>query len=90
MGDFVKTFRPVQVEEVKIVTEKALLVTIDGTDHWMPNSQCDNLLAVGEVGELLITEWIGGQKGLFELEPRTTTAVGHSAPPRAPDDGIPF
>ena len=89
MGDFVKKFRPVQVGEVKIETEKALLVTIDGTDHWMPKSQCDNnTLSVGDSGELLITEWIGQQKGLFEE--KATTTVGHSAPPRAPDDGIPF
>ena len=88
MGEFVKKFRPVQVDEVKIETEKALLVTIGGVDHWMPKSQCDNLMAVGDSGELLITEWIGGEKGLFEKKP--TTTAGHSAPPRAPDDGIPF
>ena len=87
---FTKVFRPVQVDEVKKVTEKALLVVIGGEDHWMPKSQCDNILEEGESGELLITEWIGGQKGLFEAENKPTTTAGHSAPPRAPDDGIPF
>jgi len=88
MGEFVKKFRPVEVEEVKRETEKALLVTIEGTDHWMPKSQCGSEMTVGDSGELLITEWIGGEKGLFEKQPITT--AGHSAPPRAPDDGIPF
>ncbi len=90
MSDFVKKYLPITVDEVKIVTEKAMLVPVNGTDHWLPKSQCDNLMDVGSSGELLITEWIGGQKGLFELEQRKTTDVGPSDPPRVPDDGIPF
>ena len=87
---FAKTFRPVQVEEVTRVTEKAMCVRIDGEEHWMPKSQCDNMLDEGQSGELLITEWIGQQKGLFESEEKPTTTAGHSAPQRVPDDGIPF
>lgn len=55
------------VDEIKAVTEKAFLVTIDGEEVWLPLSHiadhedyspgdCDLTLSV--------TEWIARQKGL--------------------------
>lgn len=48
-------------------TEKALLVDIDGEEHWLPKSQIHDdseVYAEGGEGVLVITEWIAEQKGL--------------------------
>ena len=53
---------------VKRATGKALLVeTEDGDEHWIPQSQIDDdsdVYADGDVGDLVISEWIAKQKGL--------------------------
>lgn len=46
---------------------KALLVEIEGEDHWIPVSQITDDSEVwreGDSGTLVITEWIAAQKGL--------------------------
>ena len=49
-------------------TEAAILVQIDDEEVWIPRSQLhpeDNeVREVGDVGELVITEWIAEEKGL--------------------------
>lgn len=53
---------------VQTETDKALLVIIDGQEHWIPRSQIvdseSDVLAVGDSGTLAITDWIAKQKGL--------------------------
>jgi hypothetical protein len=48
-------------------TDKALLVEIDGDEHWIPKSQIDDDSEVyqeGDEGELVVSLWIAEQKGL--------------------------
>jgi hypothetical protein len=48
-------------------TEKALLVEIDGEQHWIPQSQVDDDSEVykeGDEGTLVVSEWIATEKGL--------------------------
>lgn len=48
-------------------TEKALLVQIDGEEHWIPHSQIDDdseVYKAGDAGELVISEWIAKEKKL--------------------------
>lgn len=48
-------------------TSDALLVEIDGAEHWIPQSQIDDESEVYEEdgeGELVISEWIAIKKGL--------------------------
>ena len=50
-------------------TEKAILVEIDGEEHWIPLSQIDDDSEVyqeGDEGVLVISHWIAVQKGLTE------------------------
>lgn len=52
---------------VKVKTQKAILVDVDGEDYWIPLSQVDDESEVyesGDQGDLVITEWIAQQKGL--------------------------
>lgn len=52
---------------VKVKTQKAILVDVDGEDYWIPLSQVDEESEVfekGDQGDLIITEWIAQQKGL--------------------------
>ena len=49
-------------------TDAALLVSIDGEEHWIPKSQITDDSEVwkqGDVGTLVITEWIAQEKGLI-------------------------
>lgn len=51
----------------KCQTEKAILVEIEGEEHWIPQSQIDDdseVFSAGDEGTLVITEWIAEQKGL--------------------------
>lgn len=48
-------------------TDAALLVVIDGQQHWMPKSHVDDdseVYAEGHDGELVVSEWIAVEKGL--------------------------
>ena len=47
-------------------TEKAIMVTIDGTDHWMPLSQVKSMKRTGmkDGDSITVTMWIAQQKGL--------------------------
>ena len=50
-------------------TEKAILCSIDGDEHWIPQSQITDLsevYKVGDEGKLVITGWFAKQSGLGE------------------------
>lgn len=44
-------------------TDKAILVTIGGTDHWMPLSQVHEIHRTTPAS-IVVSEWIAKQKGL--------------------------
>lgn len=49
-------------------TANALLVDIDGNEHWIPQSQIDDDSEVyeeGGEGELVVSQWIAEQKELI-------------------------
>lgn len=49
-------------------TANALLVDIDGDEHWIPQSQIDDdseVYKAGDEGELVVSEWIATQKGMI-------------------------
>ena len=56
------------VDEVKAVTEKALLCDIDGEEHWIPISQIKDYeeMLIGDTGDIVVSKWIATQKGLYE------------------------
>ena len=59
----------VRLEDVFVLAEttKALLVDIDGEEHWIPTSQIDDDSEVykkGQEGQLVISDWIAGEKGI--------------------------
>lgn len=61
---------PVRIEDVRCLraTDKAILVEIDGAQHWIPQSHIDEdseVYSQGDEGTLVITEWIATQKGLL-------------------------
>jgi len=48
-------------------TDRALLVTIKGQEHWIPKSHVHDdseVFSEGDHGKLIISEWIATQKGL--------------------------
>lgn len=48
-------------------TKAAILVNIEGKEHWIPQSQIDDDSEVwqeGDEGELIISEWFATKKGL--------------------------
>lgn len=48
-------------------TDKAILVDIDGDEHWIPQSQVhedSEVYRQGQTGTLVITQWIAKQRGL--------------------------
>lgn len=60
----------VEFEDVECLVDsgEAILVLIDGEKHWIPQSQVDEDSEVwrkGDVGSLIITEWIAEKKGLI-------------------------
>lgn len=62
-------------EGVKCVgeTAKAILVDIDGTRYWVPQSQVDNDSEVykkGDVGDLVVSRWYAEKEGLGERRRR--------------------
>jgi hypothetical protein len=55
------------VDRIKKITDKAMLVELDGDDHWLPLSQVSEPETFEEGDEdvtVSITEWIAEQKGL--------------------------
>lgn len=49
-------------------TDRALLVEIDGEEHWIPKSQIlddSEVYEEGGEGVLVVTTWIAKQKGLI-------------------------
>ena len=57
----------IEAEEIKRVTDKALLAVIDGDEYWLPLSQIADSddYEGGETDVTLsITEWIAKEKGL--------------------------
>lgn len=55
---------------LKHETAKAILVTIDGEDHWFPKSHVDaatGFTEIGETGTLVCSRWIAREKG-FEVD----------------------
>lgn len=54
---------------LKKVTEMAYLCRIDGADHWIPRSQINEdeseVTVEGDVGILVMSEWIAQSKGLI-------------------------
>ncbi len=59
----------VQIEDAECVreTDKALLVQVDGLEVWIPKSQLRDgteLKERGDVGLLVIPEWLAEEKGL--------------------------
>jgi hypothetical protein len=60
---------PVYIDvEIKHHTEKAILVEVEGEEHWIPVSQIiwdeTEVAAKGDVGTMAITQWIAREKGL--------------------------
>lgn len=61
----------VSFEGVEVVreTDKALLVLLDGDEHWIPKGQIDDSSEVfsqaSTGGRLVITAWIAEKKGLL-------------------------
>ena len=62
------TSEKVRIENVTIgkETEKAVLITIDGKDYWIPLSQIHELHRSQHKGgdAIVMSEWIAKQKGL--------------------------
>ncbi len=67
----------VSFEGVKVVrcTPKAMLVSIEGEDHWIPHSQVhddsevfmdDKLAVQGSPGKLVVKAWFAKKEGLAE------------------------
>jgi hypothetical protein len=49
------------------VSTKAILVHIDGAEHWIPQSQIHDdseVYQLGDDGKLVITQWIADHNGL--------------------------
>ena len=55
---------------VKHKTERAMLVVVEGEEHWVPFSQIHDdsevysSSEVGETGDLVITEWLAHKLGI--------------------------
>lgn len=55
-------------EEVNctVDTNKAILVNVDGEDHWVPKSQIDaasECFEAGTSGSLIVTQWFAEKAG---------------------------
>jgi hypothetical protein len=62
---------PVSFHGVKCAraTERAILVEIEGEDHWIPLSQVDDDSEVyksGDQGTLVVSHWFAVKEGLTE------------------------
>jgi len=60
----------VEIEDVEVIhhTDNAILCDIDGFgDVWIPNNHVTDdseVWKTGQIGTLVITDWIAGKKGL--------------------------
>lgn len=66
MGEFKNKVRLDDVKCLK-ATDAAILVEINGEEHWIPQSQIDDDSEVwkkGDEGRLVISEWLAEKKGL--------------------------
>ncbi len=48
-------------------TASAILVSIDGEEHWFPQSQVDDdsdVFGKGHTGTLIVSQWIAEEKSL--------------------------
>lgn len=59
----------VRIEDVRCVraTDKAILVSVQGAELWIPQSHVTDdseVYQAGDEGTLVITKWIAEQKGL--------------------------
>ena len=55
------------VELIKKITDKAMLVVVDGEEHWLPLSCCEEAddYEEGDMDRTVcVAEWIARQKGL--------------------------
>ena len=62
---------PFSIENVTCLqdTDKAILVEIDGEEHWVPQSQVDadsEVYQKGDEGKLVISHWFAVKAGLTE------------------------
>lgn len=58
----------VEVERVKLATDKALLCIIEGEEVWIPKSHIHDdseVWGAGQAGTMIISEWLAEQKGLI-------------------------
>ena len=59
-----------EVEEVKAVTEKALLIVVDGSEYWLPkgqiheDSEMDDSAEKGDHGTITVSSWWAEKEGL--------------------------
>jgi hypothetical protein len=59
--------RPILVDAIKRITDMAILVMINGKDHWIPKSQVwepDELDLTDEPTEIHVTPWFIKKEGL--------------------------
>lgn len=59
----------VKFDDIEVIneTDKAILVNIDGEEHWIPKSQIhadSEVFEMGTSGTLIVSEWIATQKKL--------------------------
>lgn len=61
-------FAEVEVELVKVETDRALLVVVKGAESWIPKSVIDaersEVAEKGDSGILLVAEWFAEKEGL--------------------------
>lgn len=53
--------------EVKASTPKAILIEVDGEEHWIPRSQLldgTDVDDVGDEGKIVIPKWLADDRGL--------------------------
>lgn len=57
----------VYVDNVKAVTDEAVLCEIEGEETWLPWSQIDDgseIEGVGDEGTIWIPQWLASEKGI--------------------------
>lgn len=69
--EYDKDTKAVYVDDVEVMRDsgKALLVFIDGKEHWIPNTQIhadSEVYSLSTKGRLIISKWIATQRGLWE------------------------
>lgn len=46
-------------------TEAAVLIKVDGDEHWIPLSQVSEMHKVGDDGRIVVAQWVASQKGFI-------------------------